>query len=102
MTEQNEPLKPCIGKNVSLPFGSARPFQWWAHRWSGSHSSGFLTEKTAQPPSLAVGSIMSMLPSIIIGPLAGAFVDRWSRKAVPESFPMVSPPCSLSCWPTCL
>lgn len=42
----------------------------------------YLTEKTGSATVLAIASLMSMLPSVIIGPLAGTFVDRWNRKWV--------------------
>lgn len=42
----------------------------------------YLTQKTGSATVLAIASLMSMLPSVIIGPLAGTFVDRWNRKWV--------------------
>lgn len=53
----------------------------------GSHLAGFafvwyLTQETGSATVLAVGSLMSMLPSVIVSPFAGALVDRWNRKAV--------------------
>lgn len=42
----------------------------------------YLTEKTGSATILAVASLFGMLPQILIGPLAGAFVDRWNRKAI--------------------
>ncbi|MBG0770757.1 MAG: MFS transporter [Anaerolineaceae bacterium] len=42
----------------------------------------YLTQKTGSATILAIASLMSMLPNIIIGPIAGTFVDRWNRKWV--------------------
>ena len=62
---------------------------WFGQAFSilGSHLVGFafvwyLTEKTGSATVLAIGSLMSMLPSVIIAPIAGALVDRWNRKSV--------------------
>jgi len=62
---------------------------WFGQAFSmlGSHLVGFavvwyLTEQTGSAIVLTTGSLMSMLPSIIIAPFAGAFVDRWNRKMV--------------------
>lgn len=53
----------------------------------GSHLVGFafvwhLTETTGSATILAMGTLMTILPSVIISPIAGAFVDRWNRKLV--------------------
>jgi len=57
----------------------------------GSHLVGFafvwyLTEKTGSATILTLGSLMQILPSVIIAPFAGAFVDRWNRKIVMAVF----------------
>jgi len=43
---------------------------WWLTRTSGSASV------------LAFASIMAILPQVFIGPFAGTFVDRWSRRNI--------------------
>ena len=53
----------------------------------GSHLVGFafvwhLTETTGSATVLALGTLMSMLPQVIVSPFAGALVDRWNRKMV--------------------
>lgn len=62
---------------------------WFGQAFSmlGSQLVGFafvwyLTKQTGSATVLAIASLMSMLPNIIIGPLAGTFVDRWNRKWV--------------------
>lgn len=62
---------------------------WFGQAFSmlGSQLVGFafiwyLTEKTGSATILSIASLMSMLPNVIIGPLAGTFVDRWNRKWV--------------------
>jgi DHA3 family macrolide efflux protein-like MFS transporter len=42
----------------------------------------FLTQKTGSATVLTLGSLVSMLPNIIVGPFAGTLVDRWNRKWV--------------------
>ena len=61
----------------------------------GSHLVGFafvwyLTEKTGSATILAIGSLMNMLPSVLIGPIAGAYVDRWNRKIVMAVFDSIT------------
>ncbi len=61
----------------------------------GSHLVGFafvwyLTEKTGSATILAVGSLMNMIPSVLIGPIAGAYVDRWNRKIVMAVFDSIT------------
>jgi len=62
---------------------------WFGQAFSvlGSHLVGFafvwyLTEQTGSATVLAMGTLMQVLPTVIISPIAGAFVDRWNRKAV--------------------
>ncbi len=42
----------------------------------------YLTEKTGSASVLALASLISGAPQVIIGPFAGALVDRWNRKLV--------------------
>ncbi|MGE5249925.1 MAG: MFS transporter [Bacteroidota bacterium] len=60
------------GQAFSL-FGSALvqfALVWW------------LTQKTGSAVVLTMATLVGMLPQIVIGPFAGALVDRWSRRAV--------------------
>jgi len=55
--------------------------------WIGSALAQFalvwwLTETTGSATVLAVGTLISMLPQVILGPFAGALVDRWNRRVV--------------------
>jgi DHA3 family macrolide efflux protein-like MFS transporter len=55
--------------------------------WIGSGLAGFaliwwLTDRTGSATVLALASLLSMLPGILLGPLVGALVDRWNRRAV--------------------
>jgi MFS transporter, DHA3 family, macrolide efflux protein len=42
----------------------------------------WLTKTTGSATVLALATLMAMLPQIILGPVAGALVDRWNRRAV--------------------
>lgn len=42
----------------------------------------WLTETTGSATSLAIAMIAVMLPNVLLGPLAGALVDRWNRRIV--------------------
>lgn len=55
--------------------------------WIGSSLSTFaliwwLTERTGSATVLAMGTLLSMLPTILFGPFIGALVDRWNRRWV--------------------
>jgi MFS transporter, DHA3 family, macrolide efflux protein len=50
----------------------------------------FLTQKTGSATVLAVASLMSMLPNVIISPFAGTLVDRWNRKVVMAVFDSIT------------
>lgn len=61
----------------------------------GSHLVGFafvwyLTEKTGSATILAVGNLLNMVPFVLIGPIAGAYVDRWNRKIVMAVFDSIT------------
>lgn len=60
------------GQALSL-FGSALvqfSLIWW------------LTQKTGSATVLAIATLVGMLPQIVIGPFAGALVDRWDRRII--------------------
>lgn len=40
----------------------------------------WLTKTTGSATVLATASLVGLLPQVIVGPLAGAFVDRWNRR----------------------
>lgn len=42
----------------------------------------WLTEKTGSATVLAMASLVAFIPEIVLGPLAGAYVDRWNRRVV--------------------
>lgn len=60
------------GQALSL-FGSALvqfALIWW------------LTQKSGSATVLAIATLVGMLPQIVIGPFAGALVDRWNRRVI--------------------
>src|SRR5215204_6464940 len=60
------------GQAFSL-FGSALvqfSLIWW------------LTQKSGSATVLAIATLVGMLPQIVIGPFAGALVDRWNRRLI--------------------
>ena len=55
--------------------------------WIGSSVAQFglvwwITEKTGSATVLAVATMLSMLPGILLGPIIGALIDRWNRRLV--------------------
>jgi MFS transporter, DHA3 family, macrolide efflux protein len=76
---------PVISQNWKRPFLTI----WTGQAFSllGSSLAGFalvwwLTSTTGSATILAIGTLMQVLPQIIFGPLMGALVDRWNRRAV--------------------
>ena len=60
------------GQALSL-FGSALvqfSLIWW------------LTQKSGSATVLAIATLVGMLPQIVLGPFAGALVDRWNRRLI--------------------
>src|SRR5512139_2853480 len=42
----------------------------------------WLTQKTGSATVLATSTMAALLPQIILGPFAGALVDRWNRRII--------------------
>ncbi|MGD8624603.1 MAG: MFS transporter [Anaerolineae bacterium] len=42
----------------------------------------WLTQQTGSATILATATLVGLLPEIILGPIAGAYVDRWNRRIV--------------------
>jgi DHA3 family macrolide efflux protein-like MFS transporter len=60
------------GQQLSLIGSSLAQFAlvWW------------LTDTTGSATVLASGMLVSLLPTVLVGPFAGALVDRWDRRKV--------------------
>jgi DHA3 family macrolide efflux protein-like MFS transporter len=60
------------GQSVSLLGSQAVQFAmiWW------------VTESTGSAAVLAVAGLLGLAPQIVLGPVIGAFVDRWNRKRI--------------------
>jgi len=74
-----------VQRNWKAPFFTI----WTGQAFSlfGSNVAGFalvwwLTKSTGSATVLATATLMMMLPGIILGPFAGACVDRWNRRLV--------------------
>lgn len=72
-------------RNWKIPFFSI----WTGQAFSlvGSRIVQFalvwwLTELTGSATVLATASIVGLVPEIVLGPIAGAYVDRWNRRIV--------------------
>ncbi len=55
--------------------------------WIGSSIAGFalvwwLTKTTGSATVLAIATLGNILPGVLLGPFAGALVDRWNRRLV--------------------
>lgn len=73
------------GKGWKLPFFTI----WTGQAFSllGSKVAQFaliwwLTELTGSATVLSMASLVGLVPEIVLGPLAGAYVDRWNRRIV--------------------
>jgi DHA3 family macrolide efflux protein-like MFS transporter len=60
------------GQQLSLIGSNVAQFAlvWW------------VTQKTGSATVLATATLVSLLPSVLLGPLVGALVDRWNRRVV--------------------
>ena len=61
-----------VGQQISLAGSMLAGFAlvWW------------LTQSTGSATILATATLVQMLPGIVLGPFAGALVDRWNRRVV--------------------
>lgn len=61
-----------LGQQVSILGSTIAGFAlvWW------------LTQRTGSATVLATASLVTMLPQVFLGPIAGAYVDRWNRRIV--------------------
>lgn len=74
-----------VKANWALPFFSLWTSQAFA--LLGSQLISFvliwhLTKTTGSASVLSLAMLLNLVPQIFIGPFAGAFIDRWSRKVV--------------------
>lgn len=83
---------------MTTPLKSTQITQAWAPRfftiWGGQAFSLFgsqlvsfaliwwLTKTTGSATVLATATLVGLIPQVILGPLAGALVDRWNRRLV--------------------
>ncbi len=60
------------GQQLSLIGSAAAQFAlvWW------------LTRTTGSATVLATASLVALIPGIVLGPIAGAYIDRWNRRMV--------------------
>ncbi len=87
-----------LSTSSSSPKWQVRFFTiWFGQSFSmlGSHLVGFafvwhLTATTGSATILALGTLMQMLPQVLIAPIAGALVDRWNRKWVMAVFDSIT------------
>jgi DHA3 family macrolide efflux protein-like MFS transporter len=74
--KQTQSLVPFLtiwsGQAISLIGSQVAQFGliWW------------LTELTGSATVLALASLAGLLPQVLLGPLAGAYVDRWNRRTI--------------------
>src|SRR5262245_58313777 len=72
----DRPMRPFFilwtGQSLSLVGSQAVQFAliWW------------LTETSGSATILATATLLGLLPPIVLGPVIGALIDRWSRKTV--------------------
>lgn len=79
-----------MGQDSSAPNWKTPFFTIWtgqAFSLLGSKIAQFaliwwMTEQTGSATVLAMASLVGLIPEIVLGPLAGAYVDRWNRRVV--------------------
>lgn len=86
-TDQNPPSKWQF-RFFTIRFGQV--FSMLGSALVGFAFVWYLTEKTGSATILTIGTLMNVLPNVIISPIAGALVDRWNRKAVMAIFDFIT------------
>ena len=51
----------------------------------------WITAQTGSATILAIPTLISLLPGVLLGPLVGALIDRWDRPFPASPFRMVLP-----------
>jgi MFS family permease len=73
---ESPPLRPFFvlwtGQSLSLIGSQAVQFAliWW------------LTEQSGSATILSTATLLGLLPPVVLGPVIGTLIDRWSRKRV--------------------
>ncbi len=67
---------------IFFTFWSAQAFSLFGSGLAQFALVWWLTTTTGSATVLAVATMIAMLPGIVLGPLAGVLVDRWSRRRV--------------------
>jgi MFS transporter, DHA3 family, macrolide efflux protein len=88
LTSKNNDLEKWRFRFFTIRFGQV--FSMLGSGLVGFAFVWYLTEQTGSATILTLGSLMNILPNIIIAPIAGALVDRWNRKAVMAIFDVIT------------
>lgn len=87
-TSKNDTLEKWQFRFFTIRFGQV--FSMLGSALVGFAFVWYLTEQTGSATILTIGSLMNILPSVIISPIAGALVDRWNRKTVMAIFDIIT------------
>jgi DHA3 family macrolide efflux protein-like MFS transporter len=82
MASQLEQRHPSNWKRTFFTIWTGQKFSTIGSAVAGFALVWWLTESTGSATVLAFGTLVTMLPGILLGPFAGALVDRWNRRAV--------------------
>lgn len=74
--------QPVRWKTRFFTIWSGQAFSLFGSSLVGFALVWWLTQRTGSETVLATGTLVTILPPILLGPFAGAFVDRWSRRVV--------------------
>jgi DHA3 family macrolide efflux protein-like MFS transporter len=74
--------RPSGWKAVFLTIWTGQQLSWVGSAVSGFALVWWLTETTGSATVLAMGTLITLLPGVLLGPIAGALVDRWNRRMV--------------------
>ncbi len=69
-------------KRTFLPIWMGQAFSLLGSRLVQFALVWWLTAKTGSATVLATATLLALLPGIVLGPVAGAYVDRWDRRLV--------------------
>ena len=82
--EKEEPIAGLLSRRMApfMVIFTGQAFSLFGSRLVQFALVWWITETTGLASTLAFASIMAMIPQVLLGPFAGALVDRWNRRVV--------------------
>lgn len=82
MTPKTIPWNPEKWASLFFTIWSGQTLSWIGSSVAQFGLVWWITARTGSATILAVATLISMLPNVILGPIVGALIDRWDRRVV--------------------